>query len=142
MSLVPDPIDFPAWDTAFAALYRRIAPAFARLESRLRVYDYLQAMLGQLDRMNAWTLAEQMGERGPHGVQRLLHGATWDVNVVRDLLQAYVVEHLGDPAGILILDEPGFLKKGRYSAGVARQYSGTAGRIENQQIPRHLSDTP
>jgi SRSO17 transposase len=134
MSLVPDPIDFPAWDTAFAALYRRIAPAFARLESRLRVYDYLQALLGQLDRKNAWTLAEQMGERGPHGVQRLLHGATWDVNVVRDLLQAYVVEHLGDPAGILILDETGFLKKGRYSAGVARQYSGTAGRIENQQI--------
>jgi SRSO17 transposase len=134
MPLVVDPIDFPTWDHEFAALYRRLASLFARLEPRLRVRDYLQALLDRLDRKNGWTLAEQIGERGPHGVQRLLHDAAWDVDAMRDTLRTYVVEHLGDPTGILVLDETGFLKKGRYSAGVARQYSGTAGRIENQQI--------
>jgi SRSO17 transposase len=115
-------------------LYQCLAPAFARAESRLRVRDYLLDLLHRLARKNAWTLAEQMGEHGPHGVQRLLTEAHWDVGRVRDVLRTYVVAHLGDPAGILVLDETGFLKKGTCSAGVARQYSGTAGRIENCQV--------
>ena len=83
---------------------------------------------------NGWQLAEQSGERHPRGVQRLLDEAEWDADEVRDELRRYVVDHLGQPGGVLIVDETGFLKKGTKSAGVARQYSGTAGRRENQQI--------
>jgi SRSO17 transposase len=79
-------------------------------------------------------LAEHLGEAGPQGVQRLLNAADWDVDAVRDDLRAYVTEHLGEPTGVLIVDETGFLKKGTKSVGVPRQYSGTAGRIENCQI--------
>src|SRR5690348_10931579 len=129
-----DSIDFPGWDQEFVTLYQRIAPAFARLEPRLRVRDYLHGLLHHLDRKNSWTLAEQLGERGPHGLQRLLNEAQWDVGRVRDILRTYVLEHFGDPAGIRVLDETGFLKKGTCSAGVARQYTGTAGRIENCQV--------
>jgi SRSO17 transposase len=79
-------------------------------------------------------LAEQAGESSPDGMQRLLAGADWDADAVRDDLRSYVVEQLADDAGVLVVDETGFLKKGARSAGVARQYSGTAGRIENCQI--------
>ena len=85
-------------------------------------------------RKNGWQLAEQAGEHTPDGMQRLLATAEWDADGVRDDLRAYVVEHLGDPQAVLVLDETGFLKKGRKSVGVQRQYSGTAGRIENCQI--------
>ena len=88
-----------------------------------------------MERRNSWQLAEALGEAGPQGVQRLFTDAGWDAEAVRDALRAYVVEHLGDPvSGVLVVDETGFLKKGTKSAGVARQYSGTAGRRENQQI--------
>jgi SRSO17 transposase len=129
-----DTINFAQWDQEFVTLYHYLAPAFARAEPRMRVRDYLLGLLHHLERKNSWTLAEQMGERDPHGVQRLLNQTQWDVGWVRDILCSYVVEHLGDPAGILVLDETGFLKKGNHSAGVARQYSGTAGRIENCQV--------
>ncbi|HWE61223.1 MAG TPA: IS701 family transposase, partial [Chloroflexota bacterium] len=75
-----------------------------------------------------------LGESGPQGVQRLLNAAHWDADAVRDDLRSYVVEHLGAPAGVLVVDETGFLKKGTKSVGVKRQYSGTAGRVENCQI--------
>jgi SRSO17 transposase len=91
-------------------------------------------LLEPLERRNGWQLAEALGERSPDGVQRLLRTARWDAEAVRDDLRAYVVEHLGDPDAVLVLDETGFLKKGSKSVGVARQYSGTAGRIENCQI--------
>jgi SRSO17 transposase len=91
-------------------------------------------LLAPVDRRNGWQLAEQIGERSPDGVQRLLRTARWDAEAVRDDLRAYVVERLGDPAAVLVIDETGFLKKGTKSVGVARQYSGTAGRIENCQI--------
>jgi len=90
--------------------------------------------LDRVERKNGWQLAEHLGEAGPQGVQRLLNGAEWDADAVRDDLRAYVVEHLGAPDGVLIVDETGFLKKGTKSVGVQRQYSGTAGRIENCQI--------
>jgi SRSO17 transposase len=90
--------------------------------------------MGRVERKNSWQLAEAVGDATPHGIQRLLGRARWDADAVRDELRDYVVEHLGEPDGVLIVDETGFLKKGTKSAGVARQYSGTAGRIENSQI--------
>jgi SRSO17 transposase len=83
--------------------------------------------------------AEQAGEISPDGMQRLLRRADWDIDGVRDDLRGYVIEHLGEPSGVLIVDDAGFLKKGRMSAGVQRQYSGTAGRIENCQIGTFLA---
>jgi SRSO17 transposase len=122
------------WQEELAALQQRIAPRFRRREVRERVGRYLTGLMGPVERRNGWQLAEHLGERTPDGVQRLLRTARWDADAVRDDLRAYVVEHLGDSEAVLILDETGFLKKGRKSAGVARQYSGTAGRIENCQI--------
>ncbi len=91
-------------------------------------------MLAGAERRNGWQLAEAAGEATPYGMQRLIASATWDADAVRDDLRAYVVEHLGTPDGVLIVDETGFLKKGDKSAGVQRQYSGTAGRIANCQV--------
>ncbi|MFP5260385.1 MAG: IS701 family transposase [Blastocatellia bacterium] len=107
---------------------------FPRSEPRQRVIAYLKGLLGPVERKNGWQLAEQAGDTSPYGMQHLLGRARWDADAVRDDLQAYVIEHLADPDGVLILDGTGFIKKGSKSAGVARQYSGTAGRIENCQI--------
>ncbi len=115
-------------------LHARIAPRFGRPEVRARVGRYLAGLLGPVERRNGWHLAEQIGEQTPDGVQRLLRTARWDAEAVRDDLRAYVVERLGNPDAVLVIDETGFLKKGTKSVGVARQYSGTAGRIENCQI--------
>lgn len=122
------------WSEQLEALHQRLASYFARVEPRRRVRAYLEGLLGGAERRNGWNLAEAAGERTPFGMQRLVAEASWDAEAVRDDLQRYVVEHLGDPAAVLVLDETGFLKKGTKSAGVARQYSGTAGRIENCQI--------
>jgi SRSO17 transposase len=118
----------------FEALFARIAPRFYREEARERAKRYLGGLLGPVQRRNAWQLAEHLGELNPDGVQRLFNAARWDADPVRDDLQQYVVEHLGDDQAVLVVDETGFLKKGTKSVGVQRQYSGTAGRIENCQI--------
>src|SRR5579862_5869814 len=122
------------WRAGLDALHARIAGRFARAEVRERARRYLAGLLDRVDRKNGWQLAEHLGETGPQGVQRLLNRAHWDTDAVRDDLRAYVVEHLGTPEGVLVIDETGFLKKGTKSVGVKRQYSGTAGRIENCQI--------
>ncbi len=123
------------WRETLEDLHRRIGDRFARSEARERVKRYLVGLLGRVERKNGWQLAEAIGERDPQGVQRLLNSAKWDADAVRDDLREYVVEHLGDAAsGVLIVDETGFLKKGTASAGVARRYSGTAGRRENEQV--------
>ena len=122
------------WAAGLGALHARIAGRFARAEPRRRVLAYLQGLLGNVGRKNGWQLAEHAGERTPDGMQRLLATAGWDPDLVRDDLRAYVVEHLGDPAGVLVVDETGFLKKGRTSVGVQRQYSGTAGKVDNCQL--------
>jgi SRSO17 transposase len=119
---------------ALAELCERIAPRFKRAEVRKRVGRYLRGLLASVERKNGWQMAEELAEANAHGVQRLLAEADWDEEAVRDDLRAYVVEHLGETGGILVVDETGFLKKGKKSAGVARQYSGTAGRRENSQI--------
>jgi SRSO17 transposase len=122
------------WQEELRVLQARIAPHFTRPEVQQRAGRFLAGLLDPVERRNGWQLAEQLGERSPDGVQRLLRTARWDAEAVRDELRAYVVEHLGDPAAVLVIDETGFVKKGTKSVGVARQYSGTAGRIENCQI--------
>ncbi|MGI8586335.1 MAG: IS701 family transposase [Chloroflexia bacterium] len=126
--------DIEGWRAGLDALHAHISRHFRRTEVRQRVRGYLAALLDRVERKNGWQLAEHLGEPGPQGVQRLLNAAHWQADAVRDDLRAYVAEHLGDPLGVLIVDETGFLKKGTKSVGVARQYSGTAGRIENCQI--------
>jgi SRSO17 transposase len=122
------------WAAELEALCERLAPRFGRVEVRRRTSGFLQGLLSGAERKNGWQLAEQAGDTTPDGMQRLLNHARWDADEVRDDLRGYVVEHLGDPGGVLVVDETGFLKKGTKSAGVKRQYSGTAGRIENCQI--------
>jgi SRSO17 transposase len=122
------------WRAELGALHARVAGRFRRSEVRERVHRYLVGLLERVERKNGWQLAEHLGEAGPQGVQRLLNAARWDADGVRDDLRSYVIEQLSDPDGVLIVDETGFLKKGTKSAGVQRQYSGTAGRIENCQI--------
>lgn len=123
-----------AWQSAFQELCHRLGQHFERSEPRERVGRYLLGLLSNAERKNGWQIAENVYERGPQGMQRLLNAAVWDVEAVRDELRAYVIEQLGVPDGVLIVDETGFVKKGLTSVGVARQYSGTAGRIENQQL--------
>jgi SRSO17 transposase len=123
-----------AWAAGLQALHARIAGRFARAEPRRRVLAYLRGLLGNVGRKNGWQLAEHAREATPDGMQRLLATATWDPDLVRDDLRAYVVEHLGDPGGVLVVDETGFLKKGTTSVGVQRQYSGTAGKVDNCQL--------
>jgi len=130
----PTPEELAAWAAGLETMHARIAPHFARREPRERVLAYLRGLLSPIERKNGWQLAEYVGDPTPDGVQRLLATYDWDADVVRDDLRAYVVEHLGDPQAVLVVDETGFLKKGIKSVGVQRQYSGTAGRIENCQI--------
>ena len=117
-----------------AALHARLAPHFRRAEVRERARRFLAGLLAPVERKNGWQLAEELGESGPQGVQRLLNAADWDEEAVRDELRGYVLEHLEDEHAVLVVDETGFIKKGKRSAGVARQYSGTAGRRENCQM--------
>jgi SRSO17 transposase len=120
-------------------VHARIGGRFTRAEPRSRAREYMCGLVAALERKNGWTLAERSGEVSPDGMQRLLRRADWDVDGVRDDLRDYVIEHLGDRAGVLIVDDTGFLKKGTRSAGVQRQYSGTAGRTENCQIGTFLA---
>lgn len=113
---------------------RRLAPYFERTEPLQRAMAYLRGLLSPAERKNSWQLAEVSGDTTPYAFQHLLRRALWDPEAVRDELRRYLIQHLGDPEAVLVIDETGFLKKGRHSAGVARQYSGTAGRIENCQI--------
>jgi SRSO17 transposase len=123
-----------AWDAGLDAVQARIGARFARSEQRARVRRYLAGLLGPVERKNGWQLAERAGEARPYGMQRLLAGAKWGADAVRDDLVAYVVEHLGDRRAVLVLDETGFPKQGTKSVGVKRQYSGTAGRVANCQV--------
>ena len=131
---VLEPEDVLEWAAGLQALHERIAGRFGRREPRQRVLAYLRGLLGSVERKNGWQLAEYAGDATPDGVQRLLATYRWDADGVRDDLREYVVEHLGDPGAVLVVDETGFLKQGSKSVGVQRQYSGTAGKVENCQI--------
>jgi SRSO17 transposase len=127
-------VEVEGWAAEFKRLCERIGPRFARPEVSRRAVGFLRGLLGGVDRKNGWQLAEHARETTPDGMQRLLTTTRWDPDALRDDVRGYVVEQLGDPAGVLVVDETGFLKKGAKSAGVQRQYSGTAGRIENCQV--------
>jgi SRSO17 transposase len=117
-------------DDAFAL----VAGRFFRREVRVRARACLAGMLSGLERKTSWSLAEHAGENSPDGMQRLFTTARWDADLVRDDVRGYVVAALGDPHGVLIGDDTGFEKKGDGSAGVQRQYTGTAGKITNCQL--------
>ena len=123
-----------AWEAQFQSLHGRIARHFVRSEPRRRALTYLKGLTSPCERKNGWQLAEMAQESCPDGMQRLLNHARWDADAVRDAVRQYVVEQLGDAETVLVIDETGFLKKGSKSVGVQRQYSGTAGRIENCQV--------
>ena len=122
------------WADGIGRVHECIAGRFRRPEPRRRALAYLRGLLSPVERKNGWQLAEQAGDATPDEVQRLLYNYRWDADQVRDDLRDYVVEHLGDADAVVVVDETEFLKKGDKSAGVQRQYSGTAGRIENCQV--------
>src|SRR6266536_1097392 len=126
--------DVQLWNVYWGQLERRIAPVFARSDARERAMAYLAGLLSPAERKNSWQLAEQSGYPNPYGFQHLLGRADWNPDALRERLREYVSDYLNDPGAVGVIDETGFLKKGVGSAGVARQYSGTAGKIENCQI--------
>jgi SRSO17 transposase len=123
-----------SWTEELDALDERFAPHFSRSEVRRRARDYVRGLLSAAERKNGWQLAEVTGNTTPYGIQHLLGRANWDADEVRDDLRGYVLEHLGDGDAVLVVDETGFIKKGRKSVGVKRQYTGTAGKTENCQV--------
>lgn len=132
-------VDPDRWWTEFSAMIDRIAPRFARYEPLRHAGELILGMVSGLDRKNCWTIAEHRGASTPDGLQHLLARASWDADTVRDDLRDYVVDAFGDPGAILVVDETGDVKKGTRSVGVQRQYSGTAGRIENSQVAVYLT---
>jgi SRSO17 transposase len=122
----------------FDDLMGRIGVRFRRVEPRRRARAFVLGLLAELPRKNCWTIAEQCGDATPDGMQHLLARARWDADGVRDDLCSYVTGHLGDPDAMLVVDETGDVKKGTATAGVQRQYTGTAGRIENAQVAVYL----
>jgi SRSO17 transposase len=128
-----------AWRQVCDQVVERIAGRFRRVEPRRTARDLLWGLISPIERKNSWWLAEYAGHRTPDRMQRLLRTAVWDDGKVRDDLRGLVIEQLGHDNGVLVADETGYLKKGQHSAGVQRQYTGTAGRIENTQVGVFLS---
>lgn len=126
--------DLDCWRDSFGAFHARFAHLFVRSESREQAAKYLRGLFAPVERKNGWQVAEAVGDATPDRIQRLLYRVHWDADAARDILQGFLVETFGHRDGIGVLDETGFLKKGIHSVGVQRQYSGTAGKIENCQI--------
>lgn len=119
----------------------RVAGRFARVEPRRRGRAFVLALLSELPRKNCWTIAEHAGDANPDGMQHLLSRAAWGADAVRDDVRAIAVEHLGTQDAMLVVDETGDVKKGAHTVGVQRQYTGTAGRVENAQVGVFLTYT-
>jgi SRSO17 transposase len=132
-------VDLDRWLSEFSAVIDQIAPRFARYEPLRHAAELMAGMVSGLDRKNCWTIAEHRGAATPDGLQHLLGRASWDADAVRDDLRDYVIDAFGDPGAILVVDETGDVKKGTHSVGVQRQYSGTAGRVENSQVAVYLT---
>jgi SRSO17 transposase len=132
-------VDVDGWREQFDTAFARIAGRFGRVEPRRQARSFLLGLLSDVDTRSCWQLGEQAGDRSPHAMQRLLADAVWDADAVRDDLRRYVVDEVGEPGGVLILDDTGDLKKGSHSVGVQRQYTGTAGRVENAQVAVFLA---
>ena len=131
-------VDALRWRGLFDELMLTVGVRFRRPEPRRRVRDFVRGLLAPLPRKNCWSIAEHAGDASPDGMQDLLARAKWDDGQVRADVRAFVVRHLGDSDAVLVVDETGDLKKGRHTVGVQRQYSGTAGKIENCQLAVHL----
>ncbi|MGW5342883.1 IS701 family transposase [Streptomyces sp. NPDC004050] len=127
-------VDAGRWAEGLVELHGRFVHRFARTEPRESALAYMRGLIAPLERKNGWTVGEEAGHDGPYRIQRLMSTCDWDSGEVLGDVREYVIEHLGDPNAVLIVDDTGFLKKGVRSAGVQRQYSGTAGRTENCQI--------
>jgi SRSO17 transposase len=132
-------VDPHRWQAEFSAVLDRIAPRFTRYEPLRHAGELMAGMVSGLDRKNCWSIAEHRGNATPDSLQHLLSRAKWDADAVRDDLRDYVIDAFGDPGATLILDETGDVKKGVHSVGVQRQYTGTAGRIENAQVAVYLT---
>jgi SRSO17 transposase len=126
------------WLGVLDELLARTGSRFRRVEPRRRARAFVLGLLAGLPRKNCWTIAEHAGDPSPDGMQHLLARAKWDADGVRDDTRGYVIEHLGDPGAVLVIDETGDIKKGTATPGVQRQYTGTAGRIENAQVAVYL----
>lgn len=132
-------VDVDRWRAGFDEVLDRIAPRFARCEPLRNAGALMLGLLSDLGRKNCWTLSERSGHASPDRLQHLLGRARWDADEVRDDLRSYVVDHLGDHEAVLVVDETGDVKKGDCTVGVQRQYTGTAGRIENAQVAVYLA---
>ncbi|ROR35831.1 DDE superfamily endonuclease [Kitasatospora cineracea] len=135
---VGDSVDLAQWQHVFEGLMGRVAGRFSRVGPRRRARAFVLGLLADLPRKNCWTIAEHAGDTSPAGMQHLLSRASWDADQVRDDLRDFVVDNLGDENPVLVVDETGDLKKGIATVGVQRQYTGTAGRIENSQVAVYL----
>ncbi|MDQ2707827.1 MAG: IS701 family transposase, partial [Actinomycetota bacterium] len=131
--------DLQEWTLEFESLAERVALSIAHPNSQAHARDYLAGLLAPIERKNGWTIAEYVGEKEPKKMQRFLNLAAWDADALRDMGRDYAIENLGDPDAILVADPTGFAKKGKKSAGVQRQYSGTLGRVDNCQIGTFLA---
>jgi SRSO17 transposase len=131
--------DLDEWSTEFEGVLGRIHGLFVHRSSRRHAEQYLRGLLSPIAAKNGWTIAEYVGEKEPKALQRFLNLATWDADTLRDVVCDYTMEHLADPRAVVVADPTGFAKKGRKSAGVQRQYSGTLGRIDNCQIGTFLA---
>jgi SRSO17 transposase len=127
------------WSVLLEELLARVAGRFGRVEPRRRVRGFVLGLLADLPRKNCWTIAEHAGDANPDGMQHLLSRAVWDTDGVRDDLREFVVEHLGGPQAVLVVEETGDVKKGIGTVGTQRQYTGTAGRVENAQVAVYLA---
>ena len=132
-------VDLDRWRREFDELMLRVGGRFARVEPRRRMAAFVRGLLAGLPRVNCWSIAEHAGEHGPRGMQRLLSAAVWDEAGVGADLRGYVLEHFADPDAVLVVDETGDVKKGSRTVGVQRQYTGTAGRVENAQVAVYLA---
>ena len=131
-------VDPARWQAGLEELLGRVAGRFGRVEPRRRARAFVVGLLADLPRKNCWTIAEHAGDATPDGMQHLLAGAVWDHDAVRDDVRDYLVDHLGDPAAVLVVDETGDRKKGITTVGMQRQYTGTAGRVDNAQVAVYL----
>jgi SRSO17 transposase len=132
-------VDPARWQAGLDELLGRVAGRFRRVEPRRHARALVLGLLADLPRKNCWTIAEHAGQATPDGLQHLLAGAVWDEHAVRDDVRDYLVDHLGDPAAVRVVDETGDLKKGASTVGVARQYTGTAGKVDNAQVAVYLA---
>lgn len=122
------------WEASFRAFHARFAPLFERSESREQAAKYVRGLLAPVERKNGWQMAQAVGDARPDAMERLLYRVPWDAEAARDILEQFMIETFGDPEAIGTVDETGFLKKGAKSVGVQRQYTGTAGKVDNAQV--------